>query len=166
VSQELVPATDTRDGAVAPTASFEQFFAASWPSAYRLACLITQSTSVGEDIAQDVMAKMYRSWSSTQQPQAYLRTSIVHACSNWQRRNRTQFNKLPLLIPRQTVELGADELADAIAHLPFRQRAVIVLRYNTDLSVAETAEALGCRPGTVKSLASRALDRLAKELPR
>lgn len=57
-----------------------------------------------------------------------------------------------------------EELADVVAALPFRQRAVIVLRYWCDLSEAEIAAALECRPGTVKSLSSRALARLNKEI--
>ena len=146
--------------------SFEQFFADAWPWAFRLACFFTQDVAAGEDIAQDVMAKTYRTWGTAQRPEAYLRTALVNSCNNWHRRARTQAGKLPLLVAADTVELGAAELADVIAGLPFRQRAVIVLRYYTDLNEAEIAEALGCRPGTVKSLAARALDRLAKELPR
>jgi RNA polymerase sigma factor (sigma-70 family) len=60
------------------------------------------------------------------------------------------------------VPLGARELLDAIDSLPRRQRIVIVLRYYEDLSEFEIAEALGCRLGTVKSLASRALDQLRR----
>lgn len=112
------------------------------------------------------MAKMYRTWGTAQRPEAYLRTAIVNSCRNWQRQARTRLSKLPLLVTPNSVDLAAGELADAIAHLPFRQRAVIVLRYYADLSEAEIADALGCRPGTVKSLAAHALDRLAKELPR
>lgn len=152
--------------AAAPPLQFEQFFTDAWPWAFRLACLLTQSTSAGEDIAQDVMARMYRTWGSADRPEAYLRTAIVNSCHNWRRRTRVQTVKLPLLVTPQSVELGASELADAIARLPFRQRAVIVLRYHADMTEAEIGEALGCRPGTVKSLAARALDRLAKELPR
>ena len=153
-------------GVASSPLSFEQFFAEAWPWAYRLACFFTQDAAAAEDIAQDVMAKMYRTWGSADRPDAYLRTALVNSCNNWHRRARTQATKLPLLMTSETVELGADELADAIAGLPFRQRAVIVLRYHSDLSEAEIADALGCRPGTVKSLAARALDRLAKELPR
>ena len=70
----------------------------------------------------------------------------------------------PLLAVHSSDEFRFDELADAIARLPFRQRAVIVLRYYADLTEAEIADALGCRPGTVKSLASRALATLSKEI--
>jgi RNA polymerase sigma factor (sigma-70 family) len=153
------------DSVTAPL-SFEQFFTEVWPWAFRLACFFTQDAAAGEDIAQDVLARMYRTWGSAERPEAYLRTALVNSCNNWHRRSRTQANKLHLLVGPESVELGATELADAIAHLPFRQRAVIVLRYHSDLSEAEIAEALGCRPGTVKSVAARALDRLAKELPR
>jgi RNA polymerase sigma factor (sigma-70 family) len=55
-------------------------------------------------------------------------------------------------------------LFDVVGRLPARQRAVIVMRYFEDLSEAEIAEALGCRPGTVKSLAARALQTLRTEL--
>ena len=160
VSHRVIAATG------AEAQSFEQFFAGAWPWAFRLACFFTQDAAAGEDIAQDVMAKMYRTWGTAERPEAYLRTSLVNSCNNWHRRSRMQAGKLALLLSPESVELGAEELADAIARLPFRQRAVIVLRYHTDLSESEIAEALGCRPGTVKSLAARALDRLAKELPR
>jgi RNA polymerase sigma factor (sigma-70 family) len=53
-----------------------------------------------------------------------------------------------------------------VASLPYRQRAVVVLRYYADLSEVEIAEALGCRAGTVKSLASRAIARLQMEIKR
>ena len=66
----------------------------------------------------------------------------------------------PVLIGWLEADLTVDHLADAVAALPFRQRAVVVLRYHAGLSEAEIADALGCRPGTVKSLASRALARL------
>jgi RNA polymerase sigma-70 factor (sigma-E family) len=143
---------------------FEEFFAEVWPWAFRLASFLTQDTGAGEDIAQDALAAMSQRWETTDRPAAYLRTSIVNASMNWHRHGRTMREKLPLVAGSDRVEFHADELADAIAHLPVRQRAVIILRYHADLSESEIATALGCRRGTVKSLASRALRALAKEI--
>jgi RNA polymerase sigma factor (sigma-70 family) len=148
------------------TQTFEEFFREVWPWAFRLASLLTRSTAVGEDIAQDVLAKMSQSWGTADRPAAYLRTSLVNASANWNRHHRTVLTKLPMLVADNRLDFHADELADAIARLPFKQRAVIVLRYYADLPAEEIAEAVGCRPGTVKSLASRALATLAKEIER
>jgi RNA polymerase sigma factor (sigma-70 family) len=159
VSTQQAPVAVSGDGQ-----SFEQFFAGAWPWAFRLASFLVQDTAAGEDIAQDVLGTMSQRWGTADRPAAYLRTAIVHASSNWNRRGRTMRAKLPLLAGSDRVEFHADELADAIARLPFRQRAVIVMRYHADLSESEIADALGCRRGTVKSLASRALKALAKEI--
>lgn len=146
--------------------SFEEFFREAWPGAVRLAGLLTQDRAVGEEIAQEAFAQMYRTWGRAERPHAYLRTTLVNSCHNWRRHLQVRQAKQPLLASPASSGLGADELADAVAALPFRQRAVIVLRYYADLSEAEIAEALGCRNGTVKSLASRALARLEKEIER
>lgn len=146
--------------------SFDEFFLEAWPWSSRLAAFLTQDASAGEDIAQSVLATMSQRWDTTDHPMAYLRAALVNASSNWNRRSRTMRDKLPLLAGPDRFDFQADELADAIAVLPFRQRAVIVMRYHADLSEAEIAEALGCRPGTVKSLAARALQTLAKEIQR
>jgi DNA-directed RNA polymerase specialized sigma24 family protein len=129
--------------------SFDDWFVEAWPTAFRLAAFLTHDTQVGEDIAQDVMVEMSRRWDWIDNPDAYLRRAVTNGSWNWKRRVRTADRKLPLL-----------------ARLPFRQRAVVVLRYYSGLSEAEIADALGCRPGTVKSLASRALAALSKEITR
>ncbi|MCU1359487.1 MAG: putative polymerase subfamily sigma factor [Ilumatobacteraceae bacterium] len=147
-----------------PPQTFEQFFAEVWPWAFRLASFLTHDTAAGEDIAQEALTTMSQRWGTTDRPAAYLRTALVNASSNWNRRGRTIRDKLPLLAGAGPVDLDVDELADAIARLPFRQRSVIVLRYYAAMSEAEIAEALDCRPGTVKSLASRALANLSKEI--
>ena len=107
---------------------------------------------------------MAQRWDQLDNPAGYLRTALVNASWNWNRHTRTVRTKLPLLVTADQEELEFDELADAIARLPFRQRAVIVLRYYAGLTEAEIASTLSCRPGTVKSLASRALDALSKEV--
>ena len=146
--------------------SFEAFYVEVWPWAVRVATLISKDPAAGPDIAQDSLFAVYRRWGVIDQPKAYLRRAIVNRCQNWERGERTKREKLPLLVRRGRVDLGASELADAIDGLPVRQRAVLVLRYYCDFSEAEIAHALGCRPGTVKSLSSRALRQLRREIPR
>jgi RNA polymerase sigma factor (sigma-70 family) len=65
---------------------------------------------------------------------------------------------------RRAVDVADGELLELIGDLPYRQRVVIVARYWGGWSEQEIAGALGCRPGTVKSLASRALNRLRTEV--
>lgn len=150
-------------------AGFDEFFATAWPFAYRLAVLVTHDRTAGEDVAQEVMTRLYAGWAAIERPEAYLRTAIVNTAVNWRRRQATSRHKAPLVSRPEAVDPpdpAAADLADALAGLPERQRAVLVLRYWAGLSEAEIADTLGCRPGTVKSLASRALRRLSKELPR
>lgn len=143
---------------------FAAFFVEVWPYAVRLAGLMAQDASLGEELAQDVLSRMYRSWDSIEQPYGYLRRALVNAVNNQTRIERTSRLKLPLVASSDRVDPDTDHMADAIAALPVRQRTVIVLRYYADLPEADIAQALNCRPGTVKSLASRALARLAKEI--
>lgn len=146
--------------------SFDDFYAERWPYAFRLAALMTRDSEAGADIAQDVFANMSRRWATIERPDAYLQRALANASSNWRRNGRTAARKLHLLAVSGDNDVPVDGLADAVARLPFRQRAVIVLRYYADLSEAEIALALDCRPGTVKSLGSRALGALSKEIDR
>ena len=145
-----------------PPTDFADFYRDAWPGAVKLAGLLTQNARTAEDLAQEAFTKMYTRWSRVEHPHAYLRTAVVNACRSSFARAHRERTKLPLVDRPSTTDIAFDELADAVAALPFRQRAVLVLRYHGDLSEAEIAEALGCRPGTVKSLASRALASLKK----
>ncbi|MEO6653287.1 MAG: SigE family RNA polymerase sigma factor [Ilumatobacteraceae bacterium] len=153
-----------RQAEVGVSTRFDDFYAERWPHAYRLAALMTHDSEAGADIAQDVFANMSRRWTTIERPDAYLQRALTNASSNWQRNRRTAARKLHLLVVRGDDEVPFDGLADAVARLPFRQRAVVVLRYYADMSEAEIARALDCRPGTVKSLGSRALAALSKEV--
>lgn len=143
---------------------FEEFYSGSWPRAVRLAALLTQDASVAEEVAQEAFVAVFERWAGLQEPAGYLHRCITNSASMYHRRAGTQRRKLAMLDSAGPASLGFDELADAVAALPFRQRAAIVLRYHAALSEREIADALGCRPGTVKSLASRALSTLHKEL--
>jgi DNA-directed RNA polymerase specialized sigma24 family protein len=132
---------------------FEDFYAERWPHAFRLAALMVHDAEAGADIAQDVFANMSRRWETIDRPDAYLQRALTNGSSNWRRNRRTAARKLHLLAVSGGDEVQVDGLAKAVARLPFRQRAVIAL-------------ALDCRPGTVKSLGSRALATLSKEIGR
>jgi RNA polymerase sigma-70 factor (sigma-E family) len=147
---------------------FDEFFRLSWPWAFRLAYLLTRDRASGEDIAQQAMIDVFRRWQSIDNPGGYLRRAVVNGVNNWSRGRKVRREKLPLLAAEQprsapAAATEANEMIDALAALPHRQRAVIVLRYYLGLSESEIAETLDCRPGTVKSLCSRGLRQLRRE---
>ncbi len=145
----------------------------SWPGAVeelyrerfgqlvRLAALLTGSSAVGEEIAQDAFIRCHRVLGDVDQPAAYLRAAVVNGCRSFHRRRKLALGLWPRtgVLP-ESVDPELHELADVLAVLPERQRTVLVLRYYADLSEVEIADVLGCRPGTVKSLAHRGLARM------
>ena len=147
-----------------PLPSYESFYRDHFHAAIRLATCVAGSAAAGEDIAQEVFQRMYRSWGTADEPAAYLRVAIVNRCRSYHRKRRTEHDRLPMLACRDVEGEIPGELDDVVSALPERQRTVVRLRYWDGFSEAEIAEVLGCRPGTVKSLASRAKDRLAAAL--
>jgi RNA polymerase sigma factor (sigma-70 family) len=147
---------------------FESFYLREFPTIVRLAHLLTSSMEAAEDLAQESFVRVHRRFESLDNPGAYLRVSIVNSCKNWQRgRGRESARHLRLVAGVPTTTPGPDDrdpLLDAVGRLPFRQQVVLVARYWLDLSEGEIAATLNCRPGTVKSLASRALGALREEL--
>jgi RNA polymerase sigma factor (sigma-70 family) len=149
-----------------PSLAFDEFFRNEWVGAVRLVAILTQQSVVAEDLAQDAFARVYANWERAKIPKAYLRATVVNVCRQWHRHEGVERAKMPLVARVASVEVVAHELADAVGALPYRQRAVLVLRYYVDLSEAVIAEVLHCRAGTVKSLASRALASLEKDIQR
>ena len=110
----------------------------------RAAVALTGNRSDGEDLLQAALERLLRHWGRIEgDAEGYLR--------------RTLYNMAADAV--DAVDLR-DALGRALAQLPPRQRAVLVLRYREELSQAETAELLGCAEGTVKSAAARGLRRL------
>lgn len=129
----------------------------------RLARLLTGSPAVAEELVQEAFIKFAKSAGKKDEPAAYLRVIVVNLCRSQQRRNLIERR----LAPKAPVLSGTadiDETWDVIRKLPFRQRAVLMLRYYEDLPEADIARLLGCRPGTVKSALHRGLAALRKEL--
>ena len=159
----------SRHATPAPSAagedSFGAFYRREYDSAVRLAWLLTGSQPVAEDVVQDAMAAVYRAFGRVQSPSAYLRRAVLNTARSWHRNERHHRERAALLArERSVLDPGDTELLDAIGRLPYRQRVVIVARYWGGWSEAEIAQSLRCRPGTVKSLASRALNRLRREV--
>ena len=148
--------------------TFDSFYEARYRDAVRLAYVITADASVAEDVAQDALLRVRPRFETLRDPWPYARAAIVNGARSHLRRRRREEVRLRAAADVQPTATSSHplELLDAIDRLPFRQKAVIVLRYYEDLSELEIAEVLGCRPGTVKSLASRGLAQLAQEVSR
>ena len=143
----------------------------------RTAYLIAWDLPEAEDLVQECLLTVARRWPRVRRmehPRAYARRVLVNLALD-DRRHRAR-RRQELAAMGTAVEPGADEdrriagveirrdLVDALATLPPRQRAVLVLRYFEDLPEAQVATVLGCSVGTVKSTASRGLARLQTSL--
>ena len=127
-----------------------------------------------EDLVQTTLTRLYLAWGRVRRadrPLAYARAALtnlfVDECRRAHRRRETVTGELPVVSDHRNAEEGSDLRAivlEALQELGPRQRAVVVLRHWHDLDVYETAAALGCSVGTVKSQNARALAHLRRVL--
>src|SRR3954468_18663678 len=152
---------------------FDDFYVALRPRLVRTAYAVSGDLGIAEDAVQSAFAKAYRSWrriSRLDSPEAYVRKMAVNEVLSSRRRAawRHEVSRAdpPEGTAGRTPEDGLvhDEVWRGAAFPPPRQRAVLVLRYYEDLTEQQIADALGCRPGTVKSQASAALATLRTRL--
>lgn len=146
---------------------FVELVHAAWPSLYRTAVLLVREHALAEDLVQTALARTYSHWHrirDTGAAQAYARRAMVNATTSMFRRRSFRSERptgqMPEPPAREPDPAERLDVLAALAQLPPRQRAVVVLRFYEDLSVAETAQALGISDGTVKSQTSDALRRL------
>jgi RNA polymerase sigma-70 factor (sigma-E family) len=145
---------------------FREFVRGRFEPLRALAYVTCGDWQAAEDAVAGSLAKLYLRWGKVAAPDAYARTMVVRAAIHekrrpW-RRERAVGDAFPDVAgpdPSKAVDERL-RLTAALAHVPTRQRAVLVLRFLEGLSVEETAEILGCRPGTVKSQSARGLDTL------
>jgi RNA polymerase sigma-70 factor (sigma-E family) len=146
--------------------TLERFVAERGDRLLRTAALLAGSQADGEDLLQTALERLLRHWRRIDRdPENYVRRTLYNLAADGWRRQRVQQRKAVLFEPVAPVDPAtAVDLRDAVVRvlvrLPPRQRAVLVLRYFEELSEAETAAALGCSVGTVKSAAARGLARL------
>jgi len=137
----------------------------------RIAFLLCQDWDHSDDLVQAAFTSLYVHWAricGADHLDAYTRTILVRVYLGEQRSGWARKVTLAAWLPEEISE-GADQEAAldvraALAALPARQRATIVLRYYCDLNIDQTATALGCSSGTVKSQTSKGLVALRQAL--
>ncbi|XVU25472.1 SigE family RNA polymerase sigma factor [Actinoplanes sp. CA-054009] len=149
-------------------AEFNAFVAERGQALLRIAHALTGDRRAAEDLVQGALAKAYARWPRIHgDAEAYVRRIIYNdRVSGWRRAGHGREVPMAEVPDRPGAEHDVAErlaLREALLSLPARQRAVLVLRYLEDRTVEETAEVLGCRPGTVASQASRALAKLREK---
>jgi RNA polymerase sigma-70 factor (sigma-E family) len=158
---------------------FERFVRDRTDPLLRAAYLLAGDLAEAEDLVQETLLRVARRWykvAAMEQPAAYARRILVNLVIDHARQRARRNSELTA--PAGGLSEQADSTAEralqavdmhtllltALAGLPPRQRAVIVLRYWQDLPEAEVAATLGCSAGTVKSTASRGLARLREAI--
>jgi len=142
------------------------------PEAVRLGYLITGDAALAEDLVHEAFVKLLGRFRDLRNPDAfhwYLRKTVVNLARSHFRHARVEREyveregRRPVDRPDPD-PTERDEMWAALTRLSERQRAAIVLRYYEDLTEAQTADVLGVRLGTVKSLVARGMARLREEM--
>ncbi len=139
----------------------------------RMATGLVRDRGVADDLVQEAFIRTLRARGAPDQPdelffylvRVVLNLTRSHAAKAARRAARRSPHRPVDSTPGPNEDAGGAALAEAVARLPRRQREVVFLRYWLDLGVEETAAALGISTGSVKTHASRALERLRADLP-
>lgn len=145
---------------------FTEFVAASGARLRRTAFMLCGNWHTAEDLTQTALAKVFASWrriNRADAAHAYAERTLVNSYLA-DRRTKRASEVVTSKLPEHAVEVPAPDMRlvvlEALAQLGPRSRAAVILRYWEDLSVDQVAALMGCSAGTVKSLCSRALDKL------
>jgi RNA polymerase sigma-70 factor (sigma-E family) len=156
---------------MAPEDEFERFVRAASARLLRAAWLLVGDWPAAEDLVQAAFERTWPRWTKLSDDAhrlAYLHRVVMHLFLRGRRRKWTGELASEHLPQRtgideiQTADLRVG-LVSALRRLPPRQRAVIALRYVADLTEAQTATAMNCSTGTVKSYSARALAALRSD---
>jgi RNA polymerase sigma-70 factor (sigma-E family) len=151
---------------------YVEYVTARMAALRRLAYALCGDRHRADDIVQQAITRLYTHWgraSRADNIDGYVRTILVRAYLDEKRLAWATRVRLSTSPPERPAPEGADlddraMLQRALAQVPPRQRAVLVLRFVYDLPVEDVAAALGCSPGTVKSQTSHGLAALRRLL--
>lgn len=169
-SHDSVAAVRRRpEGSTEGQLNFDSFYVQNRDQIARALSLSLRNADLGAEAADEAFVRACQRWaevSTYTNPQGWIYRVAMNWARSWLRRARRERDKRPLLMNPELIE---DDLVDvdlerALGGLSPSHRTVVVARFFMEWSVDETAEALGIRPGTVKSRLSRALSQLSSEL--
>jgi RNA polymerase sigma-70 factor (sigma-E family) len=141
----------------------DAFCRREWPRLVGSLSLFTGDADLAEELAQETLARVCRDWrkvSHLAAPGAWAHRVAINLARSHYRHRAVVRRHQPALVPTATTDddtASAVAVREAVARLPVRQRSALVLRYFADLSVAETAAAMRCPEGTVKTLTRQAI---------
>jgi RNA polymerase sigma-70 factor (sigma-E family) len=150
--------------------AFREFVTSQMASLRKLAYLTCGDWHAAEDAVANTLVKLYPRWRKLDRPDLYAKTMVYRAAIDetrrpW-RRERSVGDALPDRAVSDTSNVTAERmrLRSALAAVPARQRAAVILRHYLGLSLQDTAGVLGCTVGTAKSQTSRGLAQLREAL--
>lgn len=123
-----------------------------------------------EDLTQETLARTCKHWSTVTaaaSPEAWVYRTASNLSNSWLRRLRVARRHAATLLPTSADDVDPTDrpvLEAALATLTPRQREAVILRYFTDLSVADTATAMGCAAGTVRALTAQGIAALRQHI--
>ena len=147
---------------------FASFYDDQFLAMVRLATMTVGRPEVARDIVQDAFVRLHDKWDGVEFPKAYLRRSVINGCRSrirWERIRHPLRGSAPGMEPGdRAVDQIIDEMTDVLAVLSVRQRAAIIFKFYEQRTEAEIAELIGCQPGSVGPMVTRALAKLRTEL--
>ena len=150
-----------------------ELYALHVDAAFRLAYLLTGNRAQAEDLVQDAFVRLAGRLLHLRKPggfEAYLRTTVVNLANSHFRHRKVEQRYLEREAGLRPADVNArdvgerERMREALMALPLRQRTAVVLRFYEDLSETQAAELMRCRPGTVRSLASRGIEALRSRM--
>jgi RNA polymerase sigma-70 factor (sigma-E family) len=156
--------------------AFAEFATSRSRALHRAAYLMVGDAALAQDLVQEALAKTYVAWPRLRDPrnaEAYCRKAITTTAISWFRRKSWNNERPTEFPPEDAAHRSAghdsavaerDAVWRALLTVPPRQRAALVLRFYEDLTEAQTADAMGCAVGTVKSQVAAGLAKLRKQL--
>lgn len=152
-----------------PAPPTDSVLAATYRRSYRrlvgLACLLTGSRDVAEDLVQDAFVRSAGRVEALDDPDRYLSAAVANACRSWHRHNAMARRVVPPQRPDAELPDRLVELDDALGALKHDQRVAVVLQAYCGFSAEEIATVTGSNASTVRTRIQRGLAALRKAMP-